>query len=273
MSFEVKVIADSINKDNGKRITTLQLRYPRFIHAEFMTHRAFSRNASSSRAIPVAKMISATMEDPAFFVHIGKNQPGMQANEEIDEETKIKFAAEWGQLGGIVAGFMDRWSNTYGIHKQVANRALEPWQHMQVVMTATEFDNFYTLRRHKDAQPEIKVLADCMYEEMRRSQPIKRTWGVFQDSWHLPYVSEEERKAFPTIELVKFSTARCARVSYMLHDGTPPNREKDLELYERLIVSKPVHASPAEHQATALYPPDRSNNFIGWQQYREILKV
>lgn len=272
MTFEVKVVADSINKDNGKRITTLQLKYPRFIHAEFMTHRAFSRNASSSRAIPVAKMIAATRLDPAFFVHIGKNQPGMQANEEVADSIKEEFKDEWEDLCDTVCFYVSKWESM-GIHKQVANRALEPWQHMQVVCTATEYDNFFTLRRHKDAQPEIKVLADIMYEEMRRSQPVERHWGEGVESWHLPYVFDEERLVHKIHDLVKFSTARCARVSYMLHDGTKPDPVKDVELYNRLVVSQPVHASPAEHQAKAIFPADRSNNFVGWKQYRDILKV
>lgn len=276
MSFDVKIIADSINVDNGKRITTLQLRYPRFIHAEFMTHRAFSRNASSSRAIPVAKMISATLEDPAFFVHIGKNQPGMQANEEIDEDTKIAFKDEWENLGSIVADHVKRWSEEYGIHKQVANRALEPWQHMQVVCTATEWDNFFKLRRHKDAQPEIKVLADRIFETVETYEPVERggrAWAD-QECWHLPYVSDEERfsRRYSLNDLIRFSVARCARVSYFLHDGTKPNTEKDLELYTRLVGSDPIHASPAEHQAHAMYALDRSNNFIGWRQYREMIQ-
>jgi hypothetical protein len=70
VSITAKVIADSI-ADGCPRLITLQLRYPRFIHSEFMTHRAFSRNASSSRAIPVERLIQDVIDDPAMPVYWG----------------------------------------------------------------------------------------------------------------------------------------------------------------------------------------------------------
>lgn len=297
MTITAKVIEDSV-APNGKRLTTFQLQYPRFIHAESKTHRVvsiadesvalleevglmdcddLSRNASSSRAIPVNKMIERTLADPAFFVHIGKNQAGMQANEEVSDEIKALFKQEWHELAGIVGGFVDRWANKYGIHKQVANRALEPWQHIHVIVTATELDNFFTLRAHKDAQPEIHHLALRMQEAMSMSVPVQRNDDCTRaSSWHLPYVTAIERAHYHAEPqfLAKLSAARCARVSYLTHDGRAPNADEDLALYERLVGGIPLHASPIEHQAYPLpFPRERSNNFVGWRQNREIIEA
>ena len=74
--IEAKVILDSVSPA-GKRITTLQLKYPRFIHSEFMTHRAFSRNAASSRAIPVLKRLDMMCQDPVIPLEWGLDQSGM----------------------------------------------------------------------------------------------------------------------------------------------------------------------------------------------------
>jgi thymidylate synthase ThyX len=275
MTITAKIIEDSI-AENDKRITTLQLTYPRFIHAEFMTHRVFSRNASSSRAIPVARMIENTLADPAFFVHIGKNQAGMQAHEQVDSETRAQFRHEWIELANLVAQYSERWATSYGIHKQVTNRALEPFQHIHVVMTATEFDNFFELRDHEDAQPEMRVLAQIMKDAMAGSTPVfRRRERFLAEGWHLPYVTAEERVAHDRDpdHLSKLSVARCARVSYLTHDGNTPDPAKDIELYDRLVGSKPLHASPTEHQAYPMPRADqRSKNFLGWRQHRELVE-
>lgn len=275
MTITAKVIEDSI-APNGKRITTFQLMYPRFIHAEFLTHRMFSRNASSSRAIPVMKMIERALADPAFFVHIGKNQPGMQANEQVDAATAVTFEREWNELAQIVASYVGRWSNEYGIHKQVANRALEPWQHISVIVTTTETDNWRSLRKHPDAQPEIHELAIAWDAAMDASTPVlRKRERMTAAAWHLPYVTAEERLEHadnPTY-LAKLSAARCARVSYLTHDGRAPNEAEDLALYERLVGGVPLHASPIEHQAYPLpLASQRSNNFFGWRQNRELVE-
>src|SRR5690606_30080072 len=119
----------------------MQLRYPRFIHAEFMTHRAFSRNASSSRAIPVHKMLSQVWNDPATPIHWGASRPGMQAREELKGWKRKAAQAIW-KLAGRAACVFAWGAMKLGLHKQVANRILEPWQYIHVVVTATDWDNF-----------------------------------------------------------------------------------------------------------------------------------
>lgn len=266
--MEAKVIADSVSKA-GARITTMQLKYPRFIHAEFMTHRAFSRNASSSRAIPVAKMLAQVRDAPAMPIHWGKNQAGMQAKEEVQD---VRAARDlWERAAVRMTEFAADMADM-GLHKQVVNRLLEPFQWIHVVVTATEWENFFLLRDHEDAQPEIQALAREMRIAMCASNP-RQKWADLDDAlnWHLPYITDAE-----LIEhrdkpwwLAKLSAARCARVSYVKHDGTHPDPSEDLDLYDRLVGSEPRHSSPTEHQALPMtIAGSSSRNFRGWTQFR-----
>ncbi|UBM12703.1 FAD-dependent thymidylate synthase [Cupriavidus metallidurans] len=273
MTFEVKVIEDSISH-HGVRLTTLQLRYPRLIHAEFMTHRVFSRNASSSRAIPVAKMIEQVRTNPAMPIHWGKNQPGMQAHEELTGSERLDVIEKWHAAARFAAGVAAEMSDL-GAHKQVVNRILEPFQWISTLVTATEWANFFELRAHPDAQPEIHHLAKMIQEAMGVSIPFQRCRNRDDgNNWHLPYVLHDERRFMSVNVLRKLSAARCARVSYLTHDGATPNINKDLELFDRLVGSHPLHASPVEHQAYPLPAADQwSKNFRGWRQFREYVEI
>lgn len=268
--FQAKVIKMSQPAEGGPVLTTMQLRYPRFIHAEFMTHRVFSRNASSSRAIPVKKMLAQVWNDPATPIHWGKNQAGMQAHETL-QGWKLKAAKLLWKISGrgmcIVAWALDK----VGLHKQVANRLLEPWQFISVIVTATEWDNFFALRDHKDAQPEIKALAVAMKTAMSAATPQRLARG----QWHLPYVSGHEEIDYDTGTLLKLSAARCARVSYLTHEGKDPSVKADTELHDKLVGGDPIHASPIEHQAKyvgKVVPKHLRSNLQGWVQYRKVFE-
>lgn len=307
--IEANVIADSTSA--GKRITTFKLRYPKFIHGEFMTHRVISRNASSSRAIPTAKLIEEVRNDalragPIFW---GKNQSGMQAAEELDDNelkagwlvTQRGYAKKLWANAAIEAARAAQLMADAGVHKQIVNRVLEPFSHINVVATATEWDNFFGLRLHKDAQPEMRALAETMWAARAASAPNPLVPG----QWHLPFVNKDGAEdSAACMEhpgavgddwikiLIKVSVARCARVSY--ESFYPGNKQsvidEDLKLYERLVGAQPLHASPAEHQATPddLIPtrlsgrvggggpyvfakPSEHGNFDGWRQYRKML--
>jgi thymidylate synthase ThyX len=280
--ISAKVIEDSL-APNGVRLTTLELQYPRFIHSEVMTHRVFSRNAMSSRAVPVAKMIAQVRHNPAMPCHWGKNQPGMQAAEEHNELVRVYFPdgsdaevgvmAAWEVAAAHAANIAEAMSEA-GYHKQVVNRILEPFQWMHTIVTATEWDNFFELRLHPDAEPNFFALAHEMMHAMFQSRPVERpSRGHGLKAWHLPYVTAEERDSFYIDTLVEISAARCARVSYLNHDGTSPSLDKDKELYHRLVGSKPLHASPIEHQAYPLPLASQwSRNFRGWRQNRELVE-
>lgn len=277
--IEAKVICDSIA--NGIRLTTLELNYHRYIHSEVMTHRMFSRNASSSRAIPVKRMLEQVKNNPAMPIHWGKNQPGMQAKEEIT--SKGDAIRAW-ECASDITAYWAECLNKLEVHKQISNRILEPFQWIKVIVTATEWDNFFKLRLHPDAQPEIQELARCMKVAMDNSVPQVINHG----GWHLPYITARDTKETSIENYIKMSVARCARVSYMNHDNTTPDIEKDLELADRLLEAG--HMSPFEHQATPVQlvkgndKPwikgvthlDRdgnlwSGNFRGWIQNRNLL--
>lgn len=274
MTIEVSIVADSLS-EAGHRLTTFSLKYPRFIHAEFMTHRIFSRNASSSRAIPVEKMISWVNEDPAMPTSWGMNQPGMQADKELPKKVQVDASLMW-----LIArdNCVNHTRNlvSWKVHKQVANRILEPWHHISVVCTATDFENFFDLRIDSAAQPEIRDLAVAMAEEYFTSTPREAP----NYAYHTPYVDKED------VELVledygmelsfvlnKLSVARCARVSYLNHEGKRPEVEKDIGLHDMLLSDR--HMSPFEHVARPVSPSDKdtpTGNFTGWVQYRKELE-
>lgn len=261
-----KVIEDSV-AHHGGRLTTLQLSYPRMVHSELMTHRVFSRNASSSRAIPVAKMIEQVRENPAMPVYWGSNKPGMQAGEEVENIKAAKML--WLRAASSAAAYAREMSEM-GLHKQIANRVLEPFQTIHVVLSSTEWDNFFALRCHPDAQPEIQVLACAIRDAMQESIPKYLDMG----EWHAPYMTEDERKSLSQMLLLQSSAARCARVSYLKHDGANPSLAEDLALFGRLAGGEPIHASPTEHQATPLFSPSKfSKNFRGWRQFRDLIEI
>lgn len=268
---QAKVIAGSTKEvgEDSKAIYTLELRYPRFIHAELMTHRVFSRNASSSRAIPVAKLIDQVESFAAAPISWGTNRPGMQAGDELEGDAKSCAQDAW-HAAARDAVKHARVLMKAGCHKQVVNRVLEPFTFISVIVTSTDWDNFFKLRISPMAQPEIRDLA----EKMKAAMESFRTTPLVYDDWHLPYITPEERKSQfikPDL-LAAISAARCARVSYLTHDGLAPDFFKDLDLAERLATEN--HASPFEHQACPAFLPEHSKltrNFRGWIQHRALL--
>ena len=286
--ISAEIVADSISSNSGVRITTFSLIYPRFIHSEFMTHRLFSRNSASSRAIPTERLIDLVNENPARPVSWGKNKKGMQAGEQLSNDQKINAKLVWDESRKD-AVFRAIEMNGLEVHKQVVNRLLEPHQFIKVICTATEYDNFFTLRLDKDAQPEIQELSWCMKYAIDKSKPtvlVADKWHVpyFQDGWWSPKVTD-----YSLSEALKISASCCAQVSFMRSDDSLSKAEA---IYNKLIESKPMHASPFEHQATPitidhsdaflfeqdvgvthmdLYGKLWSGNFKEWIQYRQTL--
>ena len=264
MKITAKILADSVHGLFNTRLTTLELRYPRYIHAEFMTHRVFSRNASSSRAIPIQKQIDAIESDPVFPLEWGTNKPGMQAGEALDTESRTAAENEW-QLALNDAIRHARVLKGLGVHKQIVNRILEPFAYITVIVTATDWQNFFDLRISPLSQPEIQDLAKKIRYAMDQSIPTIMLPGQA----HLPFVTSDEKEQ-NTIPLnMMLSAARCARVSYLTHDGLAPDTNKDLALAERLRADR--HASVFEHQAQPREFTGHSRNFKNWFQHRDIL--
>ncbi len=309
--IKTEILLDSINCSNGSRLTTWILEYPRFVHAEFMTHRMFSKNAASSRAIPIEKMIQMVLDNPAMPEWWGKNQSGMQALEELNDENQIsyfyddcddiRFPYSHGRLIGEKELAKAVWLesrdkaieqvkklNKLGLHKQITNRILEPWFHIRIIMTATEIQNFFALRAHKDAQPEIRILAEQMLELYNNSTPQILKPG----DWHIPFGDKLDNTKLMDIvadmaeyhgdadimtdgtdqELSKkIAIARCARVSYFNFEGKD-DYEADIKLCDRLFGSIPRHLSPTEHVAQAVKEDKFIANFRGFRQYRHFFE-
>lgn len=244
------IILDSIWE--GKRITTIECTYPRFIHAEVLTHRAFSRNSSSSRAIPIQRVIDDVRQNMVIPLHWGKNQAGMQADTQVDSCMWSNCREEWIESAERAIGHAQHLADL-GLHKQVVNRILEPYQHIRTLITATEWKNFFTLRNHPDAEPHIRMLAVAIRRAMFESET--KEIGA-----HIPFTDGTES------DPIAVSIARCARVSYKTFDGKPSTLEADIALGKKLLSAEPRHASPAEHQAVA--KEGWHANFNGWQSYR-----
>jgi hypothetical protein len=264
VSYEAKIIADSISPD-GVRLTTLQITFPRFILAEFNTHRMLSRNSASSRAIPVKKRIEAVLTDPFVPEKFGRNQKGMQAHKEpISEHNTEEAEIAWRYAARLAIHYTRR-LDKLGVHKQWSNRLLEPFSWHTVVVTATDWDNFFHLRCHPDAQPEFQKIAEMMRDVMEASTPQT----VISPDWHLPYTDPYAWFVPGNKHAALVSAARCARVSYLTHDGKL-DPEADLALATKLLAVG--HMSPFEHPATPMdTATEYYGNFKGWMQYRKLI--
>lgn len=253
--------------ENGKRLYTFELRYPRIIHGEFMTHRVFSRNAMSSRATPAKVLIEDVLENPYVPQYILGNKSGMVGEDTLTEEQKMKFLSEYNRLVGYTCQKALE-LNALGVHKNLINRLIEPYSFMKTIVTATEWDNFFKLRLAPDAEPNMRDLADAIKQSMGvidAEEPIE----VDSTLYHLPYVSLEESKTLAPLEAMMVSAARCARVSYYNHDGSEPNIDKDIQLFHRLL--RGGHFSPMEHPCVECSDSCCYYNIKGFMSLRYIL--
>lgn len=262
--FEAKILADSFTPfgtPDTERLITMQMTYPRFVHAEHLRHRMFSFNVASSRAIPVEKIIQQVEESPVIPIHWGAAQKGMQASQEIDVEQQAA-AETWVLNIRNDAVSAAKYLLALGLHKQVINRYLEPWMWCTVICTGNigAWNNFWALRCHPDAEPHIRKIAEMTRDAADASTPR-------QGGYHVPLVGEHKEWHHDAA----VSAGRCARVSYLTHEGRI-DEDADIALHDRLIASK--HFSPTEHQAVpaAVYGAMPCGNLgQGWVQYRKTL--
>lgn len=266
MTISAHVALDSIHsKSESPRITTMILRFPRFILSELNTHRVLSKNSSSSRAVPVRKIIEDVQTDPAMPVEWGTHQPGMQAGAPLSDDEAFVARQIWLDARDQAVDIAQSLLNL-NLSKQVVNRILEPYSHTSVIVTATEWQNFFDLRCHPDADPTMRALAETMQDAMDASVPVERIF-------HIPLVPDFEARQDqePLRKLMFISAARCARVSYLNHDQSEPDEQRDLELAGRLAKSR--HLSVFEHQAVAMEGKSKGNrNFVGWYQHRALVE-
>jgi thymidylate synthase ThyX len=259
VAFEAKILADSV-APHGYRLTTFELTFPRVILAEFNTHRMISRNAASSRAIPTEKLIKRVEDDP-FVPDFRANQRGMQAGDPLERaDGEYAFQLWVDQRDSAVQ--QARAMHKLNIHKQYVNRLLEPWMWCTVIASATEWANLFHLRCSPEAEPSFQRIAGMAKELYVSSEPQCLDW----DEWHLPLTDGDDFGNLPDAEICKVSVGRCARVSYLTHDGRRDFAE-DIALHDRL--SSAGHWSPFEHVAKPSRFGGSSGNFTGWSQYRK----
>ena len=285
MTTKAIILADSLNSFNNKRLTTFQVEFPRIIIAELNTHRTLSRNFSSSRAIPFKAMKEQLQREYFIPSYWGLNKSGMQAEETLSEINKQFAEKYWRDAFNSSLHFTEVLAEEYKVHKQLANRLLEPFTYVKGVVSATEWDNFFHLRAHKDAQPEIQELAYLMKEEMDKSIPIT----VKETQWHIPWFDyiDDDKYSLAKVDRIYDRETACmisaslsAQVSYRKEDFSV---DRAISIYERLAGSEPKHFSPFEHVAKPLQDKIEtgvthklldgtlcSGNFVGWNQYRHF---
>lgn len=286
--IKAEVLAHSVSEAGAEAIT-MRVTMPRIILAEFNTHRKISKNTSSSRAIPIKKMIQHVKDNMFIPVWWGKNQAGMQANEQLTG-IRLKLVQKAWRLAGIGACNIALALNKLGLHKQITNRLIENFSYVTVVFTTSDLGNFFWLRKHKDAQPEIRVVAEKMFEAYGNSTPKTLKVG----EWHLPLVHENEKHIYDIETQLILSVARCASTSYQTVDGKHLHPDRAKEIYNKLRGTEVLHASPFEHQltpdslveieyrvkgkrnftaATVWHQPNTHGNTIGWIQNRKLQGV
>lgn len=270
-SISATVLADSLSPGRV-RLTTLELVLPMFVQPQLLRHRAFSFSVQSTRAVPLKEQIRRVREAPCGPVRWGVAQKGMVATRELAEHVAFEADGEWQEAAAHAADVAERFLEM-GIHQEVAARVLMPFQWCRCIVSATEWDNFFALRIDSHAQAEIRVLAEAIRDARDASTPRDVAFG----EWHLPLVDEEDRwwlgtqhEHQPENAPLLISAGRCARVSFLQHDGTR-KIERDLQLGERLAGE--AHWSALEHQATpAPNWYERSGNFVGWTQFRKTFQ-
>lgn len=289
-----RLLQASLSEKTGCILYTFLWTFPRVILPEVNTHRMLSRNTSSSRAIPTRKQLERIINDPFIPQFIGTNQKGMQAGNDFEDlDLKLRqFSYGMARFPAAGAAWL---LSKLGVHKQIANRLLEPWMWTNQLVSATDLDNLFYLRNHYMSEPHFHKLAAQAYKQANTAKHalltssgklrvrnvvmgerilLNEEWNTtlrvtHLGQWHLPFILEADTDSYTLEDLKRISAARCARLSYYQHGTRETNVEADLALFDRLAGSNPKHLSPLEHQATPLTVGVYEGNFKGWKQFRK----
>lgn len=281
-TIQAEIIADSVWPIIGhnKRLTTFKLVVPHSVLGHLVRHRAFSLSVASNRAL----RSSSVMDTLNYIPDWRTAQKGMQPAEFINDKNKRDYLDDIVYtLKNYTSEYVNEMVNKHNVAKELTNRYLAPFQLVTVLVTSSEYSNFFNLRDHQDAQYDTQIVARKMKKLLEENTPTYLERG----EWHLPFISYGEAKDNTIIEQIAASVARCARTSYKL-----PNSENrsdiisDIRLFNKLI-TPPIHASPLEHVATPLrmsdiyasiLPEDKTlnsafyGNTYGWVQLRKLFE-
>lgn len=270
-----RVIADSV-APTGERATTFEMILWRPMLPENNTYKMTSRNAASSRAIPLRRktgspgVLDLIEQHPAGPLKWGAEKPGMQSGDELVNGSLSAAKVEWDLAREDAIRHAERMSSI-GVHKSIINRLLEPFMWVRLVQTSTDWANMIAQRSNyktDEAQAEIAVMADSVADLLDYHTPNPLSPGV----WHLPYLLPEERDELTLDEARAVSAARCARTSYLTFERKICT-DDDVRLFEKLRAAEPGHFSPMEHQATPLGRLDRPlGNLVGYRQFRHVIE-
>lgn len=301
-----RVVAYSQAENSGTPLITFEYEAYRGILAELNTHGMLCKNAESSRAVPIKNRIEQIRTNPYVPIHWGSNQAGMVAGEEIDsnvfffreyikcielgmkeedarKESTFRRDTAWEVTASEVASLMQAWDDA-GYHKQIVNRIGEGFTTVKGVITATEWDNFFHLRRAADADPAIKELADCMWKAKCEVEEKGLVEVLKPGEWHTPYVyhtrdclgnliymtqpfeSKDDGKTYvlPTVtleEALKISAVACGQVSFRKLDTSEETVDR---VWKRLMEGETIHASVTQHQGTPMecHKPLNTRQFL-----------
>lgn len=192
----------------GEEIASLEVVLPRYILAEGKTHRIIkgalgqvdieilesiglndfeegSKNSASSRAIPFNRMVQSVKDNPFIPYAWQKDHKGMQGTEYFTDEGDIKLMKHWHLRGRDEAVAIAETLNEGGLTKQICNRYLEPFMWHKVLITATEWENFFALRCpqywyepedkiFRSRKDYMKYFEECFGKPMREQDLL--TW-------------------------------------------------------------------------------------------------
>jgi len=274
--ISARIVAKSQSGYSGTIITTFEYEAPKCILAQLNMHNMLVKNAQSSRAVPVKKVLEQILNNPVTPVHWGSNKAGMVAGEEIDVPVTFEDLDghlhshdrddAWEYTAHTVASLQGAWEEA-GYHKQIVNRIGEAFTMVKGVITGTEIDNFFHLRYHPHADPYIYELAKCMWE----AYELAETEVLYEGEWHTPYVEHNrllkdgslsygyseynEHNNVPSWtpisleQALKASSAACGQVSYRKLDLSGETVER---VWNNLMGGDIIHASVTGHQASPM---------------------
>jgi pimeloyl-ACP methyl ester carboxylesterase len=236
--------------------------FPRGKLAEFNTHRMLSRNSESARAMPPEMTIERVLADP-YIPEFGSRVKGMGVGDPLPDMDAFAAGNAWLDARDAAVG-VARKLLSMNVAKEQVNEVLTPFMWHTVIVTATEWDNFFALRAHKDAAPSLRKAVVLMKQAIAESSPRVLTFG----QWHLPLVEQKESPTHSS-QFAGVSAGRCARSSYSTHH----NPESAQDSFARWIkLAQSGHWSPGEHPAECVRGDMGLDlgNFRGWRQLRKF---